>query len=204
MLVQALAEYADHYLADELNDAAWEMKPVPWSLEISRQGRFLNATPRMKEEMRGKKQVQVPMQMSVPRSPVNRNSGEHPLLGTDDIAYVLGVGPWTPDKPADKEKAEKHHEAFVALIGKAAKETVAPHKGAWIATTLSLLWLAPAWVNYYIDGVSHGERVGRRQADCQAWKGKTANSHRWPNSLQNSHQTNYTGKAGERKVSITV
>ena len=48
---------------------------------------------------------------------------EHPLLGTDDIAYALGVGPWTPDKKADKEKAEKHHEAFVALIGKAATET---------------------------------------------------------------------------------
>jgi CRISPR-associated protein Csd1 len=123
MLVQALAEYADNYLAEELNDAAWEMKPVPWLLEISRQGTFLNATPRTKTETRGKKQVQVPMQMSVPRSPVNRNSGEHPLLGTDDIAYVLGVGPWTPDKSSDKEKAEKHHEAFVALIGKAAAET---------------------------------------------------------------------------------
>lgn len=123
MLVQALAEYADHYLAEELNDAAWEMKPVPWLLEISRQGTFLNTTPRMMAETRGKKQVQVPMQMTVPRSPVNRNSGEHPLLGTDDIAYVLGIGPWTPDKSADKEKAEKHHEAFVALIGKAAAET---------------------------------------------------------------------------------
>jgi CRISPR-associated protein Csd1 len=123
MLVQALAEYADHYLADELNDAAWEMRPVPWLLEISRQGTFLNTTPRMTAETRGKKQVQVPMQMSVPRSPVNRNSGEHPLLGTDDIVYVLGVGQWTPDKSADKEKATKHHEAFVALIGKAAAET---------------------------------------------------------------------------------
>lgn len=123
MLVQALAEYADHYLADELNDAAWEMKPVPWLLEISRQGTFLNATPRMTTETRGKKQVQVPMQMSVPRSPVARVSGEHPLLATDDIAYVLGIGPWTPDKIADKKKAERHHEAFVALIGKAAAET---------------------------------------------------------------------------------
>jgi CRISPR-associated protein Csd1 len=123
MLVQALAEYADNYLADELNDAAWEMKPVPWLLEISRQGTFLNATQRMRTETRGKKQVQVPVQMSVPRSPVNRNSGEHPLLGTDDIAYVLGIGAWTPDKNADKEKAEKHHEAFVSLIGKAAAET---------------------------------------------------------------------------------
>lgn len=122
MLVQALAEYADNYLADELNDAAWEMKPVPWLLEISRQGKFLNATPRTTTETRGKKQVQVSMQMSVPRSPVNRNSGEHPLLGTDDIIYVLGVGAWTPNKAADKEKAEKHHEAFVALIDRAAAD----------------------------------------------------------------------------------
>lgn len=125
MLVQALAEYADNYLAEELGDAAWEMKPArdPWILEISKQGIFLNATQRTKTEMRGKKQVSVSVEMSVPRSPVNRNSGEHPLLGTDDIAYVLGVGPWTPDKKADKEKAQKHHEAFVALIGKAAAET---------------------------------------------------------------------------------
>jgi len=123
MLVQALTEYADNYLADELNDAAWEMKPVPWLLEISRQGTFLSATPRTITKTLGKKQVQVPMQMSVPRSPVNRNSGEHPLLGTDDMAYVLGIGAWTPDKNADKEKAEKHHEAFVSLIGKAAAET---------------------------------------------------------------------------------
>ena len=123
MLVQALAEYADHYLADELNDAAWEMKPVPWLLEISRQGTFLNATPRMTTKTLGKKQVQVAIEMQVPRSPVARVSGEHPLLGTDDIAYVLGVGPWTPDKIADKKKAERHHEAFVAFIGKAAAET---------------------------------------------------------------------------------
>ena len=123
MLVQALAEYADNYLTDELNDAAWEMKPVPWLLEISQRGTFLNATQRMTTETRGKKQVRVPMPISMPRSPVNRNSGEHPLLGTDDIAYVLGIGPWTPDKSADKEKAEKHHEAFVALIAKAAAET---------------------------------------------------------------------------------
>jgi CRISPR-associated protein Csd1 len=123
MLVQALAEYADHYLAEELNDAAWEKKPVLWQLEISRRGAFLNATQRTTTVTRGKKQVQIPLQMSVPRSPVNRNSGEHPLLGTDDIAYVLGAGPWTPDKRADKEKAAKHHEAFVSLIGKAAAET---------------------------------------------------------------------------------
>ncbi len=123
MLVQVLAEYADRYLVDQLNDAAWERKPVPWLLEISAQGTFLGATARMRPAMHGRKQVSVPMEMRVPRSPVNRNSGEHPLLSADDVAYVLGPGPWTPDKPADREKAEKHHESFVALIGKAAEET---------------------------------------------------------------------------------
>jgi CRISPR-associated protein Csd1 len=123
MLVQALAEYADHYLSAQLNDAAWEEKPVPWCLDISRQGTFSGIVPRTTSVTRGKKQVDVPMRMSVPRSPVNRNSGEHPLLGTDDIAYVLGAGPWTPDRAADRDKAEKHHQAFVALLQRAATET---------------------------------------------------------------------------------
>jgi len=123
MLIQALAEYADNYLAAELNDAAWETKPVPWLLEISHQGTFLNATPRMTTETRGKKEVQVPMRMSVPHSPVPRVNGHHPLLGTDFIAYVLGVGPWTLRKTSERDKENNHHEAFVALIGKAAAKT---------------------------------------------------------------------------------
>lgn len=121
MLVQALAEYADNYLAEELNDAAWEMKPVPWLLEISRQGTFLAAIPRMTTETRGKKQVQVEMELRVPHSPVNRNNGDHPLLAVDGIAYVLGVGPWTCEK--DKKTTEGHHSAFIKLLREAAEQT---------------------------------------------------------------------------------
>lgn len=123
MLVQALAEYADHYLAEQLNDAAWERKPVLWLLEVSKQGTFVQATPRLTQVTRGQKQFLVPMEMRVPRSPINRNRGEHPLVATDEIAYVLGVGEWTPDEPSQREKAERHHEAFVALIHQAAEET---------------------------------------------------------------------------------
>jgi CRISPR-associated protein Csd1 len=123
MLVQALAEYADHYLAEELKDAAWETKPVPWQINITKQGKYSNITPRWTTDTSGKKPRQVAQTMRVPRSPVNRNSGEHPLLGTDDLAYVLGAGSWTSDKAADKEKAEKHHAAFIELIRSAATET---------------------------------------------------------------------------------
>jgi CRISPR-associated protein Csd1 len=123
MLVQALAEYADHYLAEELKDAAWETKPVPWQINISRQGNFLNITERRTIDTSGKKPRQVPMTMRVPRSPVSRVNGEHPLLATDDLAYVLGVGSWTLDKESEREKSEKHHKAFVELIRKVAAET---------------------------------------------------------------------------------
>lgn len=126
MFVQALAEYADNNLASALNDVAWEMKPVPWLIEISQQGTFLAVTPRMTSVQRGKKEVQVPAPMSVPRSPVNRNSGHHPLLAVDDIAYVLGVGAWTPSSEADQEKAAKHFEAFVSLTARAANQTEDP------------------------------------------------------------------------------
>jgi len=123
MFVQALAEYADHNLARELDDRAWETRPVPWLLKISERGKFLAATPHMATVTRGDNIFQVPVQMSVPRSPANRNNGEHPLLGTDEISYVLGVGAWTPARNTGKEKAIKHHEAFVALLRKAAADS---------------------------------------------------------------------------------
>jgi CRISPR-associated protein Csd1 len=126
MLLQALANYADRELASELDDVAWEKKPVPWELNISTQGNFLGAIPRMISVARGKKQVQVPQEMTFPRSPVNRNSGHYPMLAADDISYVLGVGLWTASKAADQEKARNHNAAFVALLGRAASESNDP------------------------------------------------------------------------------
>jgi CRISPR-associated protein Csd1 len=176
MFVQALAEYADNYLSDELNNAAWEVKPVPWLLEISPGGTFLNATQRMTTETRGNKQVQIPMQMSVPRSSVIRVSGEHPLLATDEITYVLGIGPWTPDKKADKAKAKRHHKAFVALIGKAAAETGDAALGACIC-----FYENPEQVNKARDALqdvkrgtivalSVGEPLVERESVQQFWR----------------------------------
>ncbi|MDR3792287.1 MAG: type I-C CRISPR-associated protein Cas8c/Csd1 [Terracidiphilus sp.] len=123
MLIQVLAEYADHYLADQLDDVAWESKPVPWLLEISPEGSFLGAVERTYQEVMGKKTITVAKQMSVPRSPVNRNSGEHPLLAADDIAYVLGAGNWSGSKQTDRDKADSHHAAFVAFLQVAANST---------------------------------------------------------------------------------
>jgi CRISPR-associated protein Csd1 len=123
MLIQALAAYADSKdeLREALQNVAWEEKPVPWLIEIGHDGRFLGVTPRMDEVTRGKKTVLAARALSIPRSPVNRNSGEHPLLAVDALEYVLGEGPWsTPDNIA---KHKSHFAAFVELIGKSAADS---------------------------------------------------------------------------------
>lgn len=92
MLVQALARYADAYLKDQLDDPAFESKPVPLMLEISRDGGFLGWVAREETVTRGKKSVKLTPAHEVPKSPVNRNSGVHPLLAYDDAKYVFGPG----------------------------------------------------------------------------------------------------------------
>jgi CRISPR-associated protein Csd1 len=121
MLIQALAEYADTYLADDLAQEAWEEKPVPLLVEIDSAGSFINIVSRLITTARGKKAVDVPAPLLIPRSPVPRNAGLHPLLAADDIRYVLGPGPWTA-KGQDGNNQERK-EAFVALIARAAIAT---------------------------------------------------------------------------------
>ena len=116
MLIQALAEYADTRLKDQLDDLAFETKPVHYLLEIGGDGRFLGLVPRTEEVQRGKKTIKQVQTLSVPKSPVNRNSGEHPLIACDEAKYVLG----------NEEKHVKKHLAFVALIEAAAAATSDP------------------------------------------------------------------------------
>jgi CRISPR-associated protein Csd1 len=121
MLVQALAEYADRELSEQLSDEAWEEKPVAYFIALDAAGTFLNIVPNSISAQRGKKTVSVPAMLSVPRSPVPRNAGLYPLLAADDIKYVLGIGPWTPKN--QEENSRERHEAFAALVRKAAIET---------------------------------------------------------------------------------
>jgi len=124
MFIQALAAYADEYLSEELAEDAWEEKPVPALIEIGPGGTFLGIVPRLRQETRGNKTVTRPEALQIPRSPVNRNSGLHPLLAADDIKYVLGAGAWTA--PEDEQNATERHQAFVGLIEKAAATTKDP------------------------------------------------------------------------------
>lgn len=124
MLLQALAEFADRNLKDQLEDPAFEVKPVPVELQISAEGKFLGFVERKEMVQSGKKTIAKVLTAEVPRSPVNRNSGSHPLLAYDDAKYVFGVGDWT--KPGQEEDHGKKHTSFVALIEAAAQATRNP------------------------------------------------------------------------------
>lgn len=121
MFVQALAEYADTYLAEQLSEEAFEEKPVPYFIELDNAGTFLNRTENTKTVQRGKKTVSVAETLIVPKSPVSRNAGIHPLLAVDDIKYVLGSGPWS--KTEQRARDEELCEAFARLVREAASET---------------------------------------------------------------------------------
>ncbi len=121
MFVQALAEYADTYLAGQLSEEAFEEKPVQYFIELDETGTFLNRTENTKAVQRGKKTVVTQEALVIPKSPVARNAGIHPLLAADDIKYVLGAGAWS--KPDQKVRDEELREAFAQLIQDAANET---------------------------------------------------------------------------------
>lgn len=118
MFVQALAEYADTYLSEQLSDEAFEEKAVPYLLELDASGTFLNVTHNNVPVVRGKKTVSVPSSLVVPKSPVPRNAGLNPLLAADDVKYVLGPGPWTAR--GQETNNQERHEAFIALTREAA------------------------------------------------------------------------------------
>jgi CRISPR-associated protein Csd1 len=115
MLVQSLVTYAKTYLQEQLDEIAFERKPVHFEIVISPNGELVNEIKRVEEG--GKKKGFMPM--LIPRSPVNRNAGVHPMLACDAIQYVLGpvAGLWSKESQIERHQA--YFEGFVQLLREA-------------------------------------------------------------------------------------
>jgi CRISPR-associated protein Csd1 len=132
VLLQALVEYAENNLTTQLSNPEFETKPVPYLLDIGPSGEFLGIIPRFQEVQRGKKKFTQPQPLLVPKSPVNRNSGLHPLLAADDAKYVFGHGSWSQNEGAAEREAELNR-SFVDRLKDAATVTGDPELTACAA-----------------------------------------------------------------------
>lgn len=115
MILQSLVEYYDR--SDEVAPPGWERKRIPFFIEISSEGKFLQLT-----SMRfGPKATDVPAQL-VPSSEIRSGtkSYEKPNLLWDHIGFVLGHP--KSDEPRDVANAERQFEHFRRRVGDLARQ----------------------------------------------------------------------------------
>lgn len=109
MILQSLVEYYDR--AEGLAPEGWEWKSIPFVVEISLDGRFLQLS-----DLRGGLKSRDAKPMLVPKSEIRSGtkSYERPNTLWDHYGFVLGAS--KTDKASDKESASKQLEHFSARI----------------------------------------------------------------------------------------
>lgn len=120
MLVQELVNFTHTYIPGQLATMHMEEKRIEFIITIAEDGSTVSVDENLDTSETKRK---VYLTALVPRSPVPRNSGIHPMLAYDGLHYVAGpdTGNWTDQSAFDKE--EGHFQGFKELISKAAGET---------------------------------------------------------------------------------
>jgi CRISPR-associated protein Csd1 len=111
MILQALTRYYDILLQDPDTNIAppgYSTTGVSFALNISEEGDSLDIFPLLEQVQRGKKLVERPRRMVVPKQ-VKRSSGISPNFLCDNNVYVLGI---TDKESSDPDYATNRFEAF--------------------------------------------------------------------------------------------
>ena len=101
MILQALNRYYDILQEDndiEIAKFGYSTVNISFALDISEEGELLNVFPLFRQVQRGKKMVDVPNSMIVPKQ-VKRSSGVKSNFLCDNSAYVLGLSDKDETKP---------------------------------------------------------------------------------------------------------
>jgi CRISPR-associated protein Csd1 len=121
MLVQELVNFTSTYIPEALENIHLEEKPVHLIIVIDEQGQVINVEQNLSEDQ-GKKSKSY-RSMLVPRSPVPRNSGVHPMLAFDSLHYVVGSNAPVWGEFQKQEKDNLDHEGFKSFISRVAADT---------------------------------------------------------------------------------
>ncbi|MDO5377092.1 MAG: type I-C CRISPR-associated protein Cas8c/Csd1 [Clostridia bacterium] len=109
MMMQALVRHYEHLtMLEKLNEPGWQKAGVSFALRLDESGE-LRAIESLKEEVRGKKSVWVPLFMRVPEQ-VKRSSGVSANFLCDNAAYMLGI-----DSKGKPDRAQSCFRACAAL-----------------------------------------------------------------------------------------
>lgn len=110
MILDRLAELRGRLSDDDVPAEGYKDQPVRWVLDLAPDGRITGLSPTEGTSKKGKA-------MSTPYA--RRTSGISAFLLVDKPAYVLGLD----DDGAPSEKAGARHDAYLALLDEAARET---------------------------------------------------------------------------------
>ena len=110
MILQALYEYYTAMAAQgKMARRGWSPAKVSFALLIDEQGTLLDVLRLKEKELRGKKEVEVPRVMQLPK-PVTRTVGIKANFLCDNASYFLGV-----DGKGNDERAQKCFQASAEL-----------------------------------------------------------------------------------------
>lgn len=121
MILQALVNhYEDLLKKEKISPPGWSKQKVAYALEIDDDGEILQVIPLIREVTRGKKNMQLPQELSLP-SPVKRTVGVEANFLCDNSGYILGV-----DNKGKPERTAECHQACVELHKKILSDADSP------------------------------------------------------------------------------
>jgi CRISPR-associated protein Csd1 len=180
-LIQLYEQQAAH---GEAPRYGWEVRNVSYALQLDAQGKLVGIQSLMRQEQRGKKMVDVPRTMSVPKGPT-RTSGVQPLFLCDNAKYLLGfddtylkkdeLEPEAYDKAKHRIEqcftaAKEYHLQLLADVKSPVAQAVCAFFRSWQIEPAILL--QNRWLQQEIDGLAKGAnlvfRVGEVFAEDDA------------------------------------
>ncbi|MDO4484786.1 MAG: type I-C CRISPR-associated protein Cas8c/Csd1 [Clostridia bacterium] len=110
MILQALAHYYDELVSlEKLSRPGWLKVKVSYAIRLNEAGELVSLMDLREQEVRGKKTVLVPKNISVPEQ-VKRSSGISANFLCDNMTYMLGI-----DAKGKPERAMQCFQAAAAL-----------------------------------------------------------------------------------------
>lgn len=128
MLLEALVEYAEVELGNDLPPAGYQKQPIRYFIVLSRDGQYQGPIrdTASKDAPRGEQRL---------GPHVKRSVGISPKVLADTGEYVLGIPRNDPKNPPKTDRVAEQHRQFIEMVGACARDTGEP----WVQAVATFL-----------------------------------------------------------------